>query len=115
MNRAKNEKKKQDLLDSLLRACYPYISEGRGFTTELAGVELPHDLKLLPHMLPDGEEDAALINVGQQVGKPVVAKVWRDGEEAKARMVTDERDGEITMENIRGNEKVMLQLKGFFS
>ena len=33
LNRAKNKKKKQDLLDSLLSACYPYISEGRGFTT----------------------------------------------------------------------------------
>ena len=33
---------------------------------------------------------------------------------AKARMVTDERDGEIAMENIRGNGEAMHQLKGFF-
>ena len=92
----------------------PAYPRGRGFTTELAGVALPYDLKFLPNLLPDGEEDATHINVGQQVGKPVVAKVWRDGEVAKARMVTDERDGEIAMENIRGNGDVMFQLKGFF-
>ena len=114
MNRAKNEKKKQDLLDSLLRACYPYISEGKGFTTELADVELLYDLKLLPHMLPDGEEDAALIIIGQRLGKPVMVKVWREGQVAKARMVTDERDGEITIEKIRGSGEVVLTLEGYF-
>ena len=51
-------------------------------------------------MLPDGEEDAALIIIGQRLGNPVMAKVWREGQVAKARMVTDERDGEIAMENI---------------
>ena len=56
---------------------------------------MPYDLKLLPHMLPDGEEDAALIIIGQRLGNPVMAKVWREGQVAKARMVTDERDGEI--------------------
>ena len=61
---------------------------------------MPYDLKLLPHMLPDGEEDAALIIIGQRLGNPVMAKVWREGQVAKARMVTDERDGEIAMENI---------------
>ena len=113
-NKEKNEKKKQDLLDSLLCASYPYISEGRGFTIELADVELPHDLKVLPHTLPDGEEDAALITVGQREGKSVMAKVWRDGEVAKARMVTDERDGEITIEKIRGSGEVVLKLEGNF-
>ena len=113
-DRAKTKKEKQDLLDSLLCASYPYISEGRGFTIELVDVELPYNLKVLPHTLPDGEEDAALITVGQWEGKPVMAKVWRDGEVAKAKMFTDERDGEIVTKEIRGSGEVVLTLEGYF-
>ena len=38
--------------------------------------------------------------------------MWREGEVAKARMVTGDRDGEITTENIGGSREMMFQLKG---
>ena len=75
---------------------------------------MPYDLKFLPNLLPDGEEDAAHVNVGQRLGKPVMAKVWRDGEVVKAKMFTDERDGEIVTKKIRGSGEVVLQLQGCF-
>ena len=52
--------------------------------------------------------------VGQRKGKSVMAKVWRDGEVAKAKMFTDERDGEIVTKEIRGSGEVVLTLEGYF-
>ena len=55
-----------------------------------------------------------MITVGQQDETPVMAKVWRDGEVAKAMMFTDERDGEIVTKEIRGSGEVVLTLEGYF-
>ena len=60
----------------------------------------------LPEWMMDDLEDYC------EGRKPVTVKVWRDGEVAKARMVTGDRDGEITSENIGGSREMMLQLKG---
>ena len=37
-------------------------------------------LKILPHLLPEGEEDGAYITVGQHQGEPFTVKVWREEE-----------------------------------
>ena len=58
-NKADEERDKQDMLDTLLQASYPFISEGRGLTSELAHVKLPYELNVLPQFLPEGEEDRA--------------------------------------------------------
>ena len=52
--------------------------EGRGFNNPLGPVKL--SLKILPHLLPEGEEDGAYITVGQHQGEPFTVKVWREEE-----------------------------------
>ena len=88
LNKAEKEKKKQDMLDTLLRASYPYISEGRGFTNALGPVKL--SLQLLPHLLPEGEEDCAYITMGQLQGEPFTVKVWREKERVMGRLENGE-------------------------
>ena len=79
-NKAEKAKEKQDITDSLLRTAYPFISEGKGLTSSLAPLELPYNLKLMPQFLPEGEEDAACLTIGQHEGKLFAVWVWRDGE-----------------------------------
>ena len=79
-NKAEKAKAKQDITDSLLRTAYPFISEGKGLTSSLTSLELPYNLKLLAQFLPEGEEDATFLTVGQHEGKPFALCVWRDGE-----------------------------------
>ena len=50
-------RKKQDILDSLLRASYPFISEGRGLTSALAPIGFSYEIMLQADLLPEGEED----------------------------------------------------------
>ena len=88
LNKAEKAKKKQDILDGLLRVSYPFISEGRGFTNALGPVKL--SLKLLPHLLPEGEEDAAYIAIGQHHGDPFSVKVWREKESVMGRLKNGE-------------------------
>ena len=78
-NRAEKQKRKEDTFDSLLQKAYPFISEGRGLTSNLDALELPFDLKVLPKYLPEGEEDAAHLVVGQLDSQPFYAKVWEEG------------------------------------
>ena len=80
LNKAKKAKTKQDIMDTLLRTAYPFISEGKGLTSSQASLDLPYSLCLLPQFLPEGEEDAACLTIGQHQGKPYVLLVWRDGE-----------------------------------
>ena len=79
-DKAKKAQKKQDIMDNLLRTAYPFISEGKSFTSSLAPLEIPFNLKLLSQFLPEGEEDSTCITVGQRKEKPFVLWVWRDGE-----------------------------------
>ena len=85
LNKTTLAKEKQDMLDSLLRASYPYISEGRGFTNALGPVNL--SLKVLSHLLPEGEEDSAYITMGQHHGEPLTMEVWREKEREKERVM----------------------------
>ena len=78
LNKAEKAKKRQDILDRLLRVSYPFISEGRGFTNALGPVRL--SLKVLPHLLPEGVEDCAWVTLGQLQGEPFTVKVWREEE-----------------------------------
>ena len=88
LNKAEKAKKRQDILDSLLRTSYPFISEGRGFTDALGPVKL--SIKLLPHLIPEGEEDGTCITVGQLQGEPFIVKVWREEERVMGRLETGE-------------------------
>ena len=90
-NKAEKAKKKQDILDSLLQASYPFISEGRGLTSALAPTGLSCELTLVADLLPEGEEDCAWVTVGQHGGNPVMVKVWKEGELVKAGTISGRR------------------------
>ena len=100
LNKAEKAKKRQDILDGLLRTSYPFISEGRGFTNALGPVKL--SIKLLPHLIPEGEEDGACITVGQHQGEPFIVKVWREEKRVMGRLETGEswRLGDTTTAEI---------------
>ena len=79
LNRSAKVKAKQDILDRLLQSSYPFISEGRGLSCPSAPLELPYNLKLLPHLLPEGEEDGGWVKIGQKQGRSFQVKVWKEG------------------------------------
>ena len=64
-NKAEKAKKKQDITDTLLRTAYCFLSEGKGLTSSQTPLKLPYKLKLLPQFLPEGEENAACLTIGQ--------------------------------------------------
>ena len=107
-NSEQKAQERQDVLDTLLRTCYPLISEGRGLTTTIAPVKIPYDLKLLPEFLPEGADDAAVITVGQLEGRPHNVRVWREGETAMA-------DVEFHPLDAANNPGVTLTVTGFLS
>ena len=84
LKKAEKAKKVQDILDILLRLSYPFISEGRGFTNVLGPVQM--STKLLPHLLPEGEEDGACVTIGQLQGKPFTVKFWREESSVMGRL-----------------------------
>ena len=80
-NKREKIKKKQDIMDKLLKSAYPFISEGRGLTSTLAQIEMPYDIKVLLKYLPEGKEDSASLILGQLGGRPLSVKIWKDGGE----------------------------------
>ena len=93
-NKAEKAKKKQDILDSLLQASYPFISEGRGLTSALAALAptgLSCELTLVADLLPEGEDDCAWVTVGQHGGIPVTVRAWKEGELVKAGTISGKR------------------------
>ena len=93
MKKSEKGRKKQDLLNVLLRASYPLISQGRGLTNALAPVGSPVacELTILPDLLSEGEEEGTLVTIGQRGDWPVVVKAWRKG-------------GMVQAETLSGNE-----------
>ena len=68
MKKSEKGQKKQDLLNLLLRASYPLISQGRGLTNVLAPVGSPVacELTILPDLLAEGEEEeGTFVTIGQ--------------------------------------------------
>ena len=84
LNKAEKAKKNQDILDGLFRVSYPFISEGRGFTNALGPIKL--SIKILPQLLPEGEEDGAYITIGQHQSEPFTMKIWREKESVMGRL-----------------------------
>ena len=78
-NKAEKAKKKQDIMDQLLKPAYPFISEGRGLTSTLAQLEIPFDLRVLPNFLPEGKDDAVSLVIGQLGDWQLTARIWKDG------------------------------------
>ena len=116
-NKAEKAKKKQDITDSLLRTAYPFISEGKGLTSSLASLELPYNLNLvlMPQFLPEGEEDAAYLTIGQLEGKSFALWVWRDGELAICKPSTGPSWAWKVSAKIVGNEVTLKYSSGLLS
>ena len=106
LNKEQKAQERQDILDTLLRTSYPLISEGRGLTTPFAPVEMPYDLSLLPEFLPEGENDAAVVTVGQLEGRPYNVQVWLE----RGMVMADVAFHEPAASN--NNEEVTLRLTG---
>ena len=75
----------QNLVDSILRITYPYISEGKGWTSMLQKVlDKGNHIKLIidPTLLPDGEEDATEVCLGRKQElkqtELLMVKMWKN-------------------------------------
>ena len=110
LNRSGKAEEKQNILDSLLRTTYPFISEGRGLTNPRAPVRMPYELELIPEFLPDGEDDAAQITNGQIEGRPQTVCVWREREEAMADVVFEKDRTSAATLHVTGNSCNIIQL-----
>ena len=107
-NKAEKVQQKQDLLDSLLKTAYPFISEGRSLTSTLAMLTMPFSLRVLPQFLPEGEEDATSLIIGQHEGRPFTVMVWKNDKRAycnlgKSAKIEDEE--EVTLLHITGRKR----------
>ena len=78
MNKDKKKQENTDIVDSVLRSSYAFISEGRGLTNSLAKVDSPYKLRVLPQYIPEGEDDAAQVTIGQINGMPLVVELWEE-------------------------------------
>ena len=80
---AENREKVQNLLDSILKICYPYLSEIKQWTTMGSKIsDQAHDnftITVLPSYLPIGEEDKTRLFIGVDTAKnePVFLDIWR--------------------------------------
>jgi hypothetical protein len=66
-NRKKEKGEIKDISDSLLKVTYPYVSEGKGWTSTWAPMkdEKTINWTVLPDLLPDGEEDCTTVYLGR--------------------------------------------------
>ena len=74
----------QDMLDSLLKVAYPYISQAKNLTDMRADLSSTNkQIKLMPKYLPEGYEDKTELVIGFTSGNsgPDLAKVnaWKSG------------------------------------
>merc|ERR1712107_776789 len=107
-NKSEKAKKKQDIMDQLLKPAYPFISEGRGFTSALTRLALPFNIKVLLKYLPEGKEDSASLILGQLWGKPLSVKIWKDGGEVFcSHDIYEWRSQPV---DVRGQEEVTLAM-----
>ena len=79
--------KAQDIMDSVLRSTYPYISETEGWTKMKSIISKEHSMtsiKIFPLYLPFGYEDATRVKIGIKVDDAdgsesiIKANIWRD-------------------------------------
>ena len=79
-NKAEKAKKRQDLMDGLLRsAYYPFVSGKKRIDLLPCSNGEPYNLSFLLNFLPQGEEDSVSLVIGQLGGWPVSVKIWGEG------------------------------------
>ena len=122
--------KVQDLLDSILKIAYPYISQARGLTDMNKQLEYSSNSEaglkfcLLPEALPEGYEDKTQVILGFQndlhgIKSVVKVYVWRSGKsvwyEHKAAMrykiITSEAEP-VDMEDAESSGPFTITLTG---
>jgi len=81
-SKAEDKNKIQDILDQVLKICYPYISQAKGWTNMKFKIN-PKDKKfsitVMPKYLPNGFEDSTTVMVGVKTGddQPSSVLLWR--------------------------------------
>jgi len=63
-SKTEDKGKIQDTLDQVLKICYSYISQARGWTnmrTKINQNDKQFTIKVMPQYLPEGYEDAAKV------------------------------------------------------
>ena len=89
--RAKKKEASQNVLDEILKITYPFISEGFKWScckTDVAD-NLGVTFKLVPHYLPEGEEDEATISVGKLHSSDTKLFVWKEENNAFVKRIED--------------------------
>ena len=99
----------QNILDSILKFAYPYISAAKNLTDMnkqfmIQNSGYLHQFSLLPDLLPDGYEDATQLTLGQLTGsdgrKSVVkVNVWREEESVWSEYKERKTDANIKSES----------------
>lgn len=106
-SRKDKEKKAEDTLDSVLKVCYPFLSEGFGWTKMASKLASPTvSLHLMPKYLPVGEEDETCVKIGVNNGKVVRIYIWRED-----RLVKIKYEQRMVLEtSIQSDDKVKLEI-----
>ena len=105
LSKSKDKSKIQDILDQVLKICYSYISQAKGWTNMRTKIN-PNDNKftipVMPQYLPEGYEDAVKVIVGVKTGddQPSSVLLWRSvnyvysmfGNVVKMEKITSETD-----------------------
>ena len=83
-NGTKNKQKVQDMLDSVLKICYPYFSEIKQWTSMSSRISDPandktFNITVLPSYLPEGEHDQTRVFIGVDTtqNEPIFLDIWR--------------------------------------
>ena len=101
------EKKTEDTLDSVLKVCYPFLSEGFGWTKMTTKLSSPKVLiDLMPKYLPVGEEDEACVIIGIKNEKVVRIFVWREDKLVKIKY----EHNIVLEESIQSDDKVTVEV-----
>ena len=122
-----NKKEKgeiQDMIDSVLKETYSYISEGKGWTNMLQDVpEESIYLTVDPDLLPDGEEDAVEVPLGRKGGgeesEILRVRMWmKDGivfiaSDRSTQKYQHKQLGEIMFDLITTEGKYLISSEGF--
>ena len=81
-SKTEQSQKIQDILDQILKICYSYISQARGWTNMVTNISpyfVEFKITVMPLFVPEGKEDATNVMVGVKPGddQPVSVLLWR--------------------------------------
>ena len=113
---AKAKSEVQDIVDQVLKICYPYVSEANTWTDMRRKINpdgTSLNISLMPQFLPMGEEDASLVLIGVKTAgerSPCSVLLWRTNNHVFCKYGTvlsiekiSSEDGTVSMDVLSGN------------